>query len=164
VPIRSAKETDSITKKAIYFVTNNSIEIASINDDQIIAKVKGLHIDDTELKDSYIVIIRNDGSHTCTCLGFVHSKKEYMQFWGDIPKRTTPECSHVTAIKLTSFYRKWISKDNNEIHNINLNLKSFVHTSGVQIAPSNLLSLHNGKRLRRKRLVSFEKLTCGNDE
>ena len=167
--IRNAKETDSTLWKSQYFIDQDCISIVNASEVELVMTVLGFHSSDIEDYDAerkpkvpYTVVIRNNGEHTCTCLAFIHSLKEYKQFWGEMPIRSTPECSHIMAVKLTPIYRRWVLKDvpnAEDLANVPLYLKSYVRTSGVQIAPAMPTDLNKIDPVRRPRKVSFEDLT-----
>lgn len=169
MPIRLAKETDSVIMKSLYFINNNRVSIHSVNDLEIVAEIIGFHSSDINNYDSdeddrepYTVVIRNNGEHTCTCLNFVHAKKEYKQFWGDVAIRSTPECSHVMAIKILPFYKEWILGGDDFISKKakkEFFLKSFVRTSGTNLPPMSSINLDNIDNPRKKRKINFEQLT-----
>lgn len=156
--------------KSIFFLENNRVEIISCTEMELIARVTGLHssdIDDYEGEstgkiDPYTVMIRNNGEHTCTCLSFVHAIKEYKQFWGDLAIRSTPECSHVMAVKISPAYKQWILKDQPNAEELAVKpmyLKSYVRTSGTQVIPAMPTDLSKIDPVRKHRKVNFEELT-----
>ena len=164
--IRDAKETDSTLMKSLFFIKEERYKILSITHIEIVATVIGFHSSDiTDYDDTlnekvpYTVVIRRNGEHTCTCLHFVHAKKEYRQFWGELPIRSTPECSHVMAIKLLPEYIVWIIDDDDyarEVVQRPLYIKSYVRTSGVNIPPAMPTDLSKIDPQRKKRMVNFE--------
>jgi hypothetical protein len=139
--MKTAKITDSVSMKALIFLQEGRVVYPpNINGamESITVDVYGEHsgsLIDPNSETPYCVTIRKDGSFACTCDNANFTKvSEYRQFWGDVPIRAKPECSHVLAAKLHPLYFLWISDGKREKKPTKIKCK--IRTGKIKVAPT----------------------------
>lgn len=169
---KDSEKKISVTLKAHTFLMENRVEFfnkdrISRNSNELIADITVLNTDDLSednekiKNDKYTVLIRKDGTSTCTCENFVYSAKieEYRQFWGDKFIRARPECSHVLAVKFTPTYIDWILDPNHPNREELIEqsfLLSYVKSSRKKISPEFDLEKSENYRPKKRKVIFSE--------
>jgi hypothetical protein len=105
--------SDSVAAKAagldVYIekVSVNEMSATVVVKEQRKVKGKRGRLVDQVDEHTQDVIIRRDGSYTCTCKNFMYSKASHLDLWRD-NTRVKPECKHALAVKLHDTYKAWI--------------------------------------------------------
>lgn len=160
MPFKEAKKSDSVSMKAMLLLEEGRVvypKKLKLKTKELVVEVYGEHsgsLINPDKEVPYVVVIRKNGEHTCSCENATFSNaNEYRQFWGDVPIRAKPECSHVLAAKLHPTYFWWYSDGKRKKENIEI--KSKVKTGRIKLPPT-----HSTKPTlsRRRRNVNFSDL------
>jgi hypothetical protein len=156
-----AKITDSVSMKAIILLWEGRViypDNLNYNKESITVDVYGEHsgslVDPTNMEVPYYVTLRKNGTLACTCENSLQARSnEYKHFWGEIPIRAKPECSHALAAKLHPLYFQWLS--NGTVEKKKTNVRCKIRSGKIKLSPKYTTSIN---QIRTRRNVNLSDL------